>query len=67
MELKTYEWPNMPENFKRPYITIDGDAVKLHYTFYGVTFEHNFESIKAANQYAKANNIDDLPDAEFYN
>ena len=65
--IQTYKWPNMPENFKRPYITIDGDIVTLRCTMYGVTFEHNFESIKAANQYARTNNIDDLPDAEFYN
>ena len=27
----------------------------------------DFESVKAANDYARANDIDDLPDAEFYN
>lgn len=57
----------MPITFKYPYITIDGDAVTLHYTIYGVTHEHNFESVKAAKQYARANDIDALPDAEFYN
>lgn len=57
----------MVQTYKRPYITIDGDNVTLHYTFYGVTNERNFESVKAANDYARANNIDDLPDAEFYN
>ena len=56
----------MPTNFERPYITIDGDIVTLHYTIYGVTNEHNFESIKAANDYARDKNIDNLPNAKFY-
>lgn len=64
---QVYQRPNMPVTFKYPYITIDGDTVTLHYTIYGVTNEHNFESIKAANDYAKSNNIDNLPTAEFYN
>ncbi len=57
----------MPITFKYPYITIDGATVTLHYTIYGVTNEHDFESVKAAKQYARANDIDGLPDAEFYN
>lgn len=64
---QTYKRPNMPESFERPYITIDGDSVKLFYTIYGVTHESEFGSIKAANQYARDKNIDNLPDAEFYN
>lgn len=65
--IQTYQRPSMPESFKRPYITIDGDIVTLHYTVYGVTNEHEFESVKAANKYARDNNIINLPDAEFYN
>lgn len=65
--IQTYKRPNMPASFKQPYITIDGDNVTLHYTFYGVTHERNFESVKAANDYARANDIDKLPDAQFYN
>ncbi|KDA50968.1 hypothetical protein L963_1345 [Leuconostoc mesenteroides subsp. cremoris T26] len=65
--IQTYKWPNMPKSFKRPYITIDGDIVALRYTIYGVTNQHNFKSVKAAQQYARANDIDNLPDAEFYN
>ncbi|MFL2051996.1 hypothetical protein ACEN35_03165 [Leuconostoc mesenteroides] len=64
---QVYKRPNMPITFKYPYITIDGATVTLHYTIYGVTNEHNFESVKAAKQYARANDIDGLPDAEFYN
>ncbi|MBZ1508859.1 hypothetical protein [Leuconostoc mesenteroides] len=63
---QVYKRPNMPESFKRPYITIDGDIVTLHYTIYGVTHESEFGSIKEANQYARDNNIDNLPNAEFY-
>lgn len=65
--IQTYKRPNVPKSFKQPYITIDGDIVTLHYTIYGVTIEHNFESVKAANDYARANDIDNLPTAEFYN
>lgn len=65
--IQTYKRPNMPKSFKRPYITIDGDIVTLHYTIYGVTHESEFGSIKAANQYARDKNLDNLPDAEFYN
>ena len=64
--IQTYKRPNMPESFKRPYIIIDGDSVVLVYTIYGVTYEHKFVSIKEANNYAGANGIDNLPDAEFY-
>lgn len=64
--IETYKRPKMPVSFKRPYITIDGDAVTLHFTIYGVTCEREFETIKAADDYAKNNSIDDLPDAIFY-
>lgn len=56
----------MPNDFKRPYITIDGDVVTLHFTIYGDTRYHDFKTIREANEYAKNNHIDNLPDAMFY-
>ncbi|WP_188353890.1 hypothetical protein [Leuconostoc falkenbergense] len=64
---QVYKRLSAPANFKRPYITIDGDSVVLFYTIYGVTHESEFGSIKEANQYARDNNIDNLPETEFYN
>lgn len=65
--IQIYKRPNMPASFKRPYIIIDGDTVVLFYTIYGITYEHTFDSIKEANDYANANGINNLPDTEFYN
>lgn len=64
--VKTYKRPDMPESFKRPFIIIGDEIVTLNFTIYGVTFEREFDSIKAAKEYAKNNSIDTLPDAEFY-
>lgn len=64
--IQTYKRPNMPESFKRPYIIIDGNSVVLFYTIYGATQKRDFSSIEEANDYASANSINNLPDAQFY-